>query len=46
MERDCRKEVHTVVVLSNSDGQTAEAHARDNRDGRLRLHRKELEGEA
>ena len=23
MERDCRKEVHTVVVLSNSEGQTA-----------------------
>ena len=23
MERDCRKEVHTVVALSNSEGQTA-----------------------
>ena len=22
VERDCRKEVHTVVVLSNSEGQT------------------------
>ena len=22
-ERDCRKEVHTVVALSNSEGQTA-----------------------
>ena len=47
-KRDCRKKVHTTVVvaLSNSEGQTA-GRTRERQQRRAlatRLHRKELEG--
>ena len=45
-KRDCRKKVHPVVALSNSEGQTA-GGTRERQQRRAlatRLHRKELEG--